>query len=1458
MDTPFPESFHPLLAPWFRDTYGEPTAVQAAAWPRIAAGEHVLALAPTGSGKTLAAFLDAISRLIRGEYDPSRLSVLYVSPLKALNEDIRVNLREPLTSLRARFEREGLEFPDIRAETRSGDTPASDRRRFLARPPSILATTPESLAILLAGPRGRSVLADVRLVILDEIHAILDSKRGAFLACQIGALALLAGEFRRIALSATVRPPEAAAAFIGGLRKVPAGEGRPGFRYEPRPVTVVCPPAEKRIDLSVEYPSPPPPAPEEGSGSGLPESSRYAALVDDLARRIRRNRSTLVFTDSRRRAERIAFLLNEKAGAGTAYAHHGSLSKEVRRMVEERLKAGELPCVVATGSLELGIDVGSVDEVVLAGSPPAVAPALQRVGRSGHGVGQTSRGTLFPFHGMDLLRSAALAGAVRDREIEPLSPVENPLDILSQAVLALCAAGERTADSLYEDVRTFPPFRTLSRESFDRVVEMLAGRYESARLRELKPRLRYDRLSGTLSAAEGTLRLLYSSGGAIPDRGVYSLRLPDGTRIGELDEEFVWERKTGDAFSFGTRSWRIRDIGPEAVEVVPLDRPADFVPFWKGEARYRSPILVRRTLELSASFGPGGFPTGVLDGLGLTGEARAALAEFLEAQARAQQGVPPAGPACVPLELCSDPALRGDAVTAILHTLRGGGANEPLALALAAELEETLGVRVETIGDEDFVLAFLPLVPGTSPEAAVREALGRLGDPVLRELRLRSRLEASGVFGAAFRESAGRSLILPRAGFGKRTPLWITRLRSKRLFDAVRPFGDFPVTAEAWRTCLVDLFDLEGFGRLLDGIADGSVRVESFRTRAPSPFAREAVWQETNRFLYEGDESDRRSGASLSDRAIEEALGSPALRPPLPADLVSDFVSRLRRELPGWAPDDGPGLAEWVKERVFIPADEWEVLGANLGGEAREALRTDPTLGARVVRIRPAGGALDLYVHEERRAEVEADILSRLGEWLRYEGPVSPGRVAAVTGIPEDRSRDALNARAGEGGISSAVRVSGVPEELYCDETNLELLLRRTRKAARPSVDERPVSDLPLFLARLQGLSGARPGGPWEPLAGWTAPVRLWETELLPARIPDYSPAALDRELEEGRLLWFGSGRETVGLCAPEDLDLVLPDRPKESVLVPDVLSDFWTIRDACGLSPDDCARALWEEAWKGAAASDAWESLRSGVRAHFGRRADLGRRADALPRPEVPRPEPSPFGVPRRIPRALRDRWKGGPPVAGRWFSLGAEGDPDPLERDQLNRDRVRLLLRRWGILCRPLLEREVPAFGWARLLPALRALELAGEVLAGRFFAGLGGLQFLSPESFEIFRNLEASGDPFWMNACDPASPAGVAAEGLPQELPARTASARLCFRGSRLAAVCLRNGRELRVFDDGGDPAGILAFLKIPRTRRVDPERKVSVETVNGRPAADGPYTSALRDLGFEADRGRMVLW
>ncbi|MDR1839248.1 MAG: DEAD/DEAH box helicase, partial [Treponema sp.] len=566
-----PQTFHPVIRNWFTETYGNPTSVQAEAWPLIERGENVLAIAPTGSGKTLTAFLSAISRFCCEErkYDVAKLSVLYVSPLKALNEDIKRNLLEPLAAIKTRFEKEALPFPPIRVETRSGDTPQSHRRRFFISPPSILALTPESLAILLLNPKGRQVLSAVKYLIIDEVHALLGNKRGAFLSCQIDRLALTAGEFQRISLSATIRNPQIAAVFVGGIG---------------RQVHVVSPPAEKQIEFSVEYPDIEldQSQPQKNNTSELyfgEIQSRYAPLINYILSRIFEGATLLVFTESRRRAERLCYFLNQRAAetfahnggngrifnGAVAFPHHGSLSKEIRRSVEKGLVEGKIPCVVATASLELGIDIGSVDEVVLAGSPANVSQALQRIGRSGHSVGQVSRGKLFAFHGKDLLIAAALKDAVDERDIEEIKPIENPLDILAQLVLALCAERERNIDELYEVIRKFYTFKNLNYDSYKRVVSMLAGiacrensvsgknHGEKSRLREIKPRIWLDKTEGTTGVLDGTAVLLYTCGGVIANRGLYSMRLADGTKIGELDEEFVWERSLGDCFDFGAR-----------------------------------------------------------------------------------------------------------------------------------------------------------------------------------------------------------------------------------------------------------------------------------------------------------------------------------------------------------------------------------------------------------------------------------------------------------------------------------------------------------------------------------------------------------------------------------------------------------------------------------------------------------------------------------------------------------------------------------------------------------------------------------------------------------------------------------------------------------------------------------------------------------------------------------------
>jgi ATP-dependent Lhr-like helicase len=1493
------KSFHPLVREWFLSRYASPTPVQAAAWPRIAAGEHVLALAPTGSGKTLAAFLGGISRLASGELPADRLSMLYVSPLKALGEDVRRNLEGPLAEIASLFRNRGVDFPSIRVATRSGDTSQADRRRMLSRPPSILVTTPESLALMLDAPSSRSMLGEVRLLILDEVHAVAADKRGSLLACQVGRLALLAGEFQRLALSATLRPPERVAAFVGGCMLSYGADGKPA--YVERRVTIVDPPASKRVELCVEWPSSPevaPPAP------GAADSPRYDAVVPAIvarmeAARAKEGRGILVFTDSRRRAERLAFLLNEKRGEAVAWAHHGSLSREVRRAVEARFKAGELACVVATASLELGIDVGSVEEVVLAGSPPSVSSALQRIGRSGHGVGEISRGRIYPFHGTDLVLAAAVSRGVSERAAEELEPISCPLDILAQVILELAAEGPRTMDALYDIVLSFPPFASLSRQLFASVLEMLAGRYAGTRLRELEPRISLDRQSGVVAAKDGVRAILYSSGGAIPDRGLFSMRLSGSrAKIGELDEEFVWERKVGDAFAFGSQTWRIVDIGSESIEVVPAGPDPDIVPFWKGEARFRSPEISERALALLdrlAELDMEGGAALLRAEYGFDEGAAQSCARFVAAQKAAGAGHPSLpGTRRIAIERCDDPARRGDAARLVLHTFRGLAINEPLGMALAAAWEEEKGLPAQRIADDDAILLVVPAARTEDPAADMASLIADLGRRGRIAELVRQGLEESGLFGAQFRENAGRSLLLPRGMPGRRIPLWVTRLRAKKLFEAVRSFEGFPAIVETWRSCLGDLLDLEGAQALVGDIAAGRVELSRFSTRSPSPLARETVWKETGEFLYRGDALEGRPSSSVSDQVIAEALRASRSRPRLDPALVRDYAQRLKRLVPGWAPEDGAALAEWAKERVLIPVSELGDILAAAGPSLAASLEADPSAGGRLARLALPGSSEEILVHAERAGKLVADPAGHVAEWLRREAVVSLDRITSLFGLDRAAAAALVDELEEEGLVVAGAFLAGSDEEALVDAQNLEILLRRARRAARPSVEARPKEDLFLLVAAVQGLHAARPFAPDTrageeaaaagrraliALEGYPLPVALLETEILPPRLGPGEPIRfLDEAMESGEWQWFGAGREVVALSRIENLELFLEEGDGRSSLVPpgEEGLDFWAIKNQAGMASKKTAMALWSEAWKGLVAADSFSPLREGLVNRFGR--DFPDAGESPSEGSLASGAfPGAFGAHRRLPRALRDRWRQGSPVGGRWFRLDLEGGEgrDELDFEELDAARARTLVARYGLVCRELLERELPALKWGRLFTALRRLELAGELLSGRFFEGLEGPQFMGAAAFALFQSLGSDADrqPLWLNALDPAASAMTAAageeaktpsthEGAPLRIvaPQRVAASRICFSGGRAVAASTRSYRDLAISLGADDPLlpDVLSAFTLARSRRVAPEQRIVLESVNGTPASRSPYAEALRAVGFEADRARMVLW
>jgi ATP-dependent Lhr-like helicase len=695
------------------------------------------------------------------------------------------------------------------------------------------------------------------------------------------------------------------------------------------------------------------------------------------------------------------------------------------------------------------------------------------------------------------------------------------------------------------------------------------------------------------------------------------------------------------------------------------------------------------------------------------------------------------------------------------------------------------------------------------------------------------------------------------------------RQRAKRLFDEVASYGDFPMVAEAWRSCLQDQFDLMGFTGLLRDIREGKTAISFFRTQKPSPFARDLVWKKTNTLLYEYDERRelRKGGPSLSGLVIEEALENVRSRPPLPPRVTAEFCARLRREFPGWAPEDERGLTEWVKERVAIPQDEWENLLRALPEELRKRCGEDPTLGGKIGLVLRNGAVFPAVVHREWAPAWKEDAPALLGPWLRYEGPLSLSRIGAFFGLSPAETEGAVAALAEEGWLVREVTLGEEPGYV-CDRENLDFLFRLSRKQARRKVKERPANLLIPYLARRQGIlprgSSRGSGETWEALWGYAAPACLWERDIFPIRDPDYSGETLDRKIRAGDLLWYGTGKERTAFCPPEDMDLaggeklalIPPFEGRGSPAFFDSPKDFWEIKEALGLDNHSCAEALWEEVWKGRLSADSWEPVRQGLVRGF------------VPE-EHEAPPIRPLGRTKRLPRALRDRWRTGPPVPGRWFSLepddgersnGKFAGFDPLETEELERDRVRLLLKRWGILCRPLLERELPHLSWARLLPAIRRLELAGEVMAGRFFEGVNSLQFASPELPEELEKAEEETSIYWMNAADPASPAGLSLTGLDPRLPSRHQNIRLCFRGSTLLVIAGRGGRDIDIFISPEDPClgEALAFLTFPGTRAVHPERKITIETVNHCPAASGEYAPILKSQGFLPDRGKLILW
>ena len=1426
-------SLSPATRSWFERAFGRPTPAQELAWPAIATGAHVLVQAPTGSGKTLAAFLHGIDRL--NDTPGEGLRLLYVSPLKALNYDIQRNLRGPLAGLRS----------ELTVGVRTGDTAQRDRQRMLRNPPDVLITTPESLYLLLTS-QGREMLRSVETVILDEVHAVAGTKRGAHLAVSLERLERVASQpFQRIGLSATQRPLAEIGRWVVGS----GGE-----------ITLVDAGQRKELDLEVVIPVED--LRELGTGldlaqpvvqdgvemdSGYEANSRsiwpsiYPALLD----LVRAHRSTIVFVNNRRLAERLALRINELAEEEVARAHHGSLAREQRVLIEEDLKAGRIPCLVATSSLELGIDMGAVDLVVQVESPKSVARGLQRVGRAGHALGAVSKGRIFPKFRADLLECAVVAKAMREGAIEETAIPRNPLDVLAQQVVAICADDEIAVDELHALVRGAYPFADLSREQFDNVLDMLAGRYPSDEFAELRPRIVWDRTAGVIRGRQGARRLAVTNAGTIPDRGLYGVfQVGDGGRVGELDEEMVYEAREGQTFMLGASTWRIEEITRDRVLVSPAPGVPGAVPFWKGEG-------VGRPYELGAKIGEASRTLSALSDTRATTrlreeyhlDERAAknLLSFLRDQQRLS-ALPT--DRTVVVERFRDEI--GDWRICVL-TPFGGRVHAPWAMALQAKLRDTLALEVQSLWSDDGIALHLPDADAPPSLAELLVEPEELEDLVVQEVG------RTALFGSRFRENAGRALLIPRRRPGQRTPLWQQRLKAQSLLEVARPYGSFPIILETYRECLQDVFDLPALRGILHGLRSRELDLVELETPSASPMASSLLFDYVATYMYEDDTpaAERRAQALSLDRdLLRELLGQEELRDLLDPTALADVEASLR-PVPRNA-DELHDLLRRVGELRDAEVDagfaetlvrERRAFRAHVGSAEALVAADDAGLYRDAFGVMPPGGLPEAFL-EPVEGALERVVL----RFARSRGPFTTAELSRRYGLQADDADSVLlGLEARDLLVRGELRPGGVERE-WCDPDVLRRIRRATLAVLRREIEPAEQAALGRFLPGWHGIDRrASLREALVPLQGLALPVALWESEILPRRVPQYQPAQLDQICASGEVVWIGAGLDRVALFYREDAPLLGPPTAGEPLSGPnhDALraalarsAEFWLdLLVAAELDAADALPALWELVWAGEVTNDAWAPLRAKRR----------------------------YGVPtkeRRPRRFSRSRGSGEVATAGRWSltsRLFSQGGP-PVDRRPL----AELLLERQGIVTRDGVRAEGIPGGYGAVYGDLRALETVGACRRGYFVEGLGGAQFALPGAVERLRELRTGAnlvdeEPLVLAAADPAQPYGGV---LPwprraAARAARVAGAHVVLLGGEAALYVERGGRSLLPLRDPEPEWLGPALDALVAWVRADRGRRLSVERFDGRPVVESEVMPMLVEAGFLAGPKRAVL-
>ena len=1572
--------FHPVTAEWFRAVFDRPTSPQVLGWPAIARGEHTLILAPTGSGKTLTAFLWCLNRLMlepAPEDGAASCRVIYISPLKALAVDVERNLRSPLAGIVNMARRAGLSVREPEIAVRTGDTPQKERALFRRRPAEILITTPESLYLLLTSDAATG-LRSVDTVILDEIHALVPTKRGAHLALSLERLqAITHKPFQRIGLSATQRPLEEVAHFLAGADGTVIAETRSanaeassakagssaahgneleaemeaGFTRDEtaestaareervvrfRPVTIINASEPKRLSLRIEVPVEDmarlglqEELPSGAASQGPKRTSIWSAIHPRLLAIVRERTSTLIFVNSRRVAERLAGAINELASADApgeivARAHHGSLAASQRSEIEELLKAGKIRALVCTSSLELGIDMGAVDLVIQIEAPPSVASGMQRIGRAGHQVGAASEGVIFPKYRADLVACAAVTKAMHDGLVESTRYLRNPLDVLAQQMVATVAQPPRvsrnprlrkeppvpaeiTVEELYSIVRSAAPFAQLSRAAFEGVLDLLAGRYPSDEFAELRPRITWDRVTNLLTPRDGSKMLAILNGGTIPDRGLYGVFL-SGTearpvRVGELDEEMIFESRTGDTFILGATTWRIDEITHDRVLVSPAPGEPGKMPFWHGDAAGR-PLefgrrigaLVRELREMPHNAALARLTREHdLDPL-----AAENLLRFLADQELATTAVP--DDRTIVIERVRDEL--GDWRVCVL-TPFGNRVHAPWAMAISARLRAAGGPEVETMwADDGFVLRFPDT--DTAPDAEMI-----LLDPAEASDLVLRQLGSTALFAAKFRESAARALLLPRRRATGRAPLWAQRKRAYDLLTVAARYPAFPMLLEAYRECVRDVFDMPAFLEVLRSVVARTIRVHVADSKTPSPFAASLLFSYVANYIYDGDAplAERRAQAlSIDQEQLQELLGDADLRELLDADAIAEVEDQLQALHDNLKARGADGIHDLLLRLGDL--NRAELLQRLAAPDV--AIHTERLLRAkRLLEIKMAGEKRLIAVEDAARyrdalgvplppglpgsllSPVAQPVLELVRRYARTHGPFTCGDVAKRFGLDAAVAETALRSLLLDGRIvEGGFRPGGVHRE-WCDAEVLRLIRRKSLARLRKEIE--PVEQQ--MLARLnthwQGVLQRRRGldsllDTIENLQGAPLPASLVETSILPARLANYAPGQLDTLIAAGEVVWVGldplgehDGRIALYLAdrlrtllpplRPNALAAVEPTAKEQAVLEQLARGGamfFAQLHDAVGGGyPGETLDALWTLVWRGAVTNDTFHALRAYTTRPAGRQPKRAHTSGAQA-------------------AAFRSRRTTPPSAQGRWTLVpAAESAADAAVATSWSHAIANQLLARYGVLTRESVAQESLPGGFSAVYDVLKAMEESGRVRRGYFVAGMGATQFALPSAVDLLRSLRQQAqmekpEMVMLAATDPANPYGAtlrwpaaassvefaAAEqpAEPDSLPrslTRSVGASVVLRNGEMVAYMRRGNPHLQVFLPAEEPERSHAARDLSqflvqtaqqemRQREADRSAGLLIAQVNGQPVAKHFLARFLQDAGFQA--------